>query len=144
MTRVVNFMATLLVLGSFVFVLQGPELILELIDQRPHFLDTAGPCPLSPTVDFRSCVPAAVHFRRAIDCQGVGPHVVFELPSSLSVNPAIVHVTPCPSACRAIGRFDICSGRILASIRWSGIRFVDIGLGNYWLSRRPASFQQLP
>jgi hypothetical protein len=81
-TRVVIFMATLLVLASFVFVLERPELILELIDQRPHVLDAAGPCPLFPIHDFRSCVRAAVHSDPAIDSQGVGADVVFELPSS--------------------------------------------------------------
>jgi hypothetical protein len=142
--RLASLMATLLVVASLVFGLERLEFILELIDQRPHFLDAAGSCPLFSTPALWSCVLPAVPSDQGIACQGIGSDVVFELPFSLSVNPAVPHVARCLSACRAVGRSDICSGRILASGRRSGIRLLDIGRGKYWLARCPASFPQLP
>jgi hypothetical protein len=142
--RLASLMSTLLVLASLVFVLERLEFILELIDQRPHFLDAAGSCPLFSTPALWSCVLPAVPSDQGIACQGIGPDIVFELPSSLSVNPAISHVARCLSACRAVGRSGISTGRILSSARRSDVRFLDIGRGNHWLIRCPVSLPQLP
>jgi hypothetical protein len=142
--RLASLMSTLLVLASLVFVLERLEFILELIDQRPHFLDAAGSCPLFSTPALWSCVLPAVPSDQGIACQGIGPDIVFELPSSLSVNPAVFQVARCLSACRAVGRSDISTGRILASVHRPDVRFLDIGRGNRWLIRCPVSLPQLP
>jgi hypothetical protein len=142
--RLASLMSILLVLASLVFGLERLEFILELIDQRPHFLDAAGSCPLFSTPALWSCVLPAVPSDQGIACQGIGPHIVFELPSSLSVNPAISHVARCLSACRAVGRSDISTGRILARVHRPDVRFLDIGRGNHWLIRCPVSLLQLP
>jgi hypothetical protein len=100
----------LLAPAGLVFEFERFELILELIDQCPHFLDATGPCPLLSLPAADGCILSPARTYQDIVRTGRRAHIRADLSSSLSFNAAATHVARCLSACGAVGRSDVGTG----------------------------------